>query len=59
MPSDETAPAGDPLGYDTLHHLATTAAATESLLDHLLASVRTASPGPLQDDWTVLLLERR
>jgi hypothetical protein len=51
-------PAGDPLGYDILYHLATTAAATSNLLDHLVESVRTASPGPLQDDWTVLLLER-
>jgi hypothetical protein len=35
------------------------AAASGDLLDRLLDSVRAASPGALQDDWTVLLVERR
>jgi serine phosphatase RsbU (regulator of sigma subunit) len=52
--------AGDPLGYDALSRLVASAAAgSGDLVDRLLESVRAASPGALQDDWTVLLLERR
>ena len=52
--------AGDPLGYETLSRLVSSAAAAPGdLVDRLLDSVRAASPGALQDDWTVLLLERR
>ena len=51
--------AGEPLGYETLSRLVASAAAgSGDLLDRLLESVRAASPGALQDDWTVLLLER-
>lgn len=52
--------AGDPLGYETLSRfVSSAAAATGDFVDRLLDSVRAASPGALQDDWTVLLLERR
>ncbi len=52
--------AGDPLGYEALSRfVSSAAAATGDLVDRLLDSVRAASPGALQDDWTVLLLERR
>jgi hypothetical protein len=50
---------GEPLGYETLSRLVASAAAgSGDLLNRLLESVRAASPGALQDDWTVLLLER-
>jgi uncharacterized SAM-binding protein YcdF (DUF218 family) len=52
--------AGDPLGYEALSRFVSSAAAAKGdLVDRLLDSVRAASPGALQDDWTVLLLERR
>ena len=52
--------AGEPLGYEALSRLVASAAAgAGNLVDLLLESVRAASPGALQDDWTVLLLERR
>ncbi len=51
--------AGEPLGYETLSRLVASAAAgSGDPVDRLLESVRAASPGALQDDWTVLLLER-
>ncbi len=51
--------AGEPLGYETLSRLVASAAAgSGNPADRLLESVRAASPGALQDDWTVLLLER-
>ena len=51
--------AGEPLGYETLSRLVASAAAGPGdPVDRLLESVRAASPGALQDDWTVLLLER-
>ncbi len=51
---------GEPLGYEALAGLiASDAGAPGDFLDRLLASVRSASGGALEDDWTVLLLERR
>ncbi len=51
---------GEPLGYEALARLiASDAGAPGDFLDRLLASVRSASGGALEDDWTVLLLERR
>lgn len=52
--------AGEPMGYEVLGRLIALAAASSAdFVDRLLDSVRAASPGALQDDWTVLLLERR
>jgi serine phosphatase RsbU (regulator of sigma subunit) len=52
--------AGEPLGYEALSRLVSSAAAAPGdLIERLLDSVRAASAGVLQDDWTVLLLERR
>jgi hypothetical protein len=51
--------AGDPIGYETLSRLVSAAAAPGDFVERLLDSVRAVSPGALQDDWTVLLLERR
>jgi hypothetical protein len=52
--------AGEPMGYEALGRLIALAAASSGdFVDRLLDSVRAASPGALQDDWTVLLLERR
>ncbi len=51
---------GDPIGYEALSRLVSSAAAAPGdPVERLLDSVRAASPGALQDDWTVLLLERR
>ncbi len=51
---------GEPIGYEALAGLiASNAGAPGDFLDRLLESVRGASGSALEDDWTVLLLERR
>jgi len=55
--------AGEPIGYEKLESLldsgAGSPASPEEFLDGLLERVRAASRPILEDDWTVLLLERR
>lgn len=51
---------GSPLGYEAFGSLLPGPAAEPGLwLDGLLARVDGATAGPLSDDWTLLLLERR
>jgi sigma-B regulation protein RsbU (phosphoserine phosphatase) len=51
---------GDPLGYEVLARLVSSAAAAPGeFLDELLGAVRASTSSSLQDDWTALLLERR
>ncbi|HEY3202195.1 MAG TPA: PP2C family protein-serine/threonine phosphatase [Thermoanaerobaculia bacterium] len=49
---------GGPLGYERLEALLAASPPKGSSLDLLLASVRAATKPVLEDDWTVLLLER-
>jgi serine phosphatase RsbU (regulator of sigma subunit) len=52
--------AGEPIGYEEFERLLPAAAATPSeYLDGLLARLRQRTGSVLEDDWTVLLLERR
>lgn len=58
LPEAPTA-SGDPLGYEALAGLISTAAARPSgdLLDALFAAVKEASQPALDDDWTALVIE--
>jgi serine phosphatase RsbU (regulator of sigma subunit) len=49
---------GGPLGYERLEALLAASPSKGSSLDLLFASVRAATKPVLEDDWTVLLLER-
>jgi sigma-B regulation protein RsbU (phosphoserine phosphatase) len=53
-------PAGEPLGYERLSRILSPRPeeTPDAYLERLFAEVRTAASAALEDDWTVLLLER-
>jgi hypothetical protein len=56
---EATTPGGDPFGYEALAQAVGAAAKSDgSMVDHLIDAVRTKTSATLEDDWTVLRLER-
>lgn len=52
-------PSGEPLGYEELPRLvALPAAGPEPWIDQLIGRIRAASTAELEDDWTVVVIER-
>ena len=56
---EATTPGGDPFGYEALAREVEAAAKRDgSMVDHLIEAIRARTSAALEDDWTVLRLER-
>ncbi|HYK42862.1 MAG TPA: PP2C family protein-serine/threonine phosphatase, partial [Thermoanaerobaculia bacterium] len=56
---EATTAGGDPFGYDALAQAVGAAAKSDgNMVDHLIEAIRARTSATLEDDWTVLRLER-